>query len=275
MNEVRITVYRNSHTPKHGKDILVNTSLDLKGLLKNCSKEFGIPVRKIYTSVGTLLKSPHHLRDGAALYLSQGEPFLVRSPKVPAVAKSAYAVVLIGAGRVGKTSIAKRYVNCVFDKAYEGSIEDYYSKQTIIQNHRICISVLDTNGFEEFGTLKDNWIRKKDAVVLVHSGDVEGSLDYIQAEYALLCSIYQIPSINAPLILLATNKTDLRIQESVVEGLNLSKQLNIKHFEVSAALNVGIDEMFAFIVTAVNEQRDLLNKEDTVSTCICNECLLL
>jgi Ras-related protein Rab-21 len=275
MNEVRITVYHNSLTPKNGRDILVDTSLDLNGLLNNCSKEFGIPVRKIYTSVGTLLKSPRNLRDGAALYLSQGEPFLVRFPQVPAVAKSAYAVVLIGAGRVGKTSIAKRYVNCVFDKAYEGSIEDYYSKQTIVKNDRVSISVLDTNGFEELGTLKENWIKKKDAVVLVHSGDVEGSLDYIQAEYALLCSIYRIPSMNAPLILLATNKTDLRIQKSVSEGLSLSKQLNVKHFEVSAALNVGIDEMFSFIVKEVNQQRDLHNKVDRESTCICNECLLL
>lgn len=271
--EVRVTLYQNSLNPVNGKALLVDVNLDLQQLLKIFSTELGIKAKKIYTGSGTLLKSPRSLRDGTALYVSQGEPLFVRSPKAKANPRSSYSTVLLGASGVGKTSIAKRYANCVFENSYESSIEDFYLKQTLIDQERISVGILDTNGSKDFDTLKESWMRKKDAIILVHSADVEHSLEYIEEDYQRICSLQSIESVDAPVIVVATNKCDLNITRTTEAGRSLAKLLGLKHFEISAALNTGIDAMLTFIVKKVQKKRVQIFR--TESRCFCNECLLL
>mmetsp|Transcript_28728 Transcript_28728/g.51120 ORF Transcript_28728/g.51120 Transcript_28728/m.51120 type:complete len:277 (+) Transcript_28728:1762-2592(+) len=273
--EVRVTLFRNSLNPVNGKDVLVDIRLTLKELLRSCSSELGINAKKIYTGNGTVLNSPRSLKDGASLYISQGEPFFVRSPKVQTMPRSNYSLVLLGASGVGKTSIAKRYVNCVFENFHDSSIEDFYLKQTMLDKEQVSISILDTNGSEGFDTLKDSWIRKKDAIILVHSGDVPESLEYLQQDYSRICTLHNIESLNAPLIVLATNKSDLNYYGAADEGRYLARCLGIRQFDISAALNTGIDAMLTFILKKIQERREQIFKPESRSRSYCSECALL
>jgi GTPase KRas protein len=56
-----------------------------------------------------------------------------------------------------------------FVESYDPTIEDSYRKQVVIDGQTCMLEVLATGGEEEYGALRDQWIRDGEGFVLVYS----------------------------------------------------------------------------------------------------------
>ena len=225
-------------------------------MLETCSKELGIRAKKIFSENGALLNSFESLTEGAVLYVSQGEPFQVKSGR-SARAPEKYVVAMLGAAAVGKSSITQRYINNMFLPSYNPTIEDYYNKHTKIDGEETLISILDTAGMEDYFTLIDHWIDRKDGIILVFDVSLAQSLNVVRDFHAKIVHRYDMrDKRKAPTVILVANKVDLpnRIV-TTEEGKKLADEFGVQYFETSAASNLRIDDIFNSIVRDLRSRR--------------------
>ena len=78
-------------------------------------------------------------------------------------------VVLLGEGRVGKTSLALRFVRDAFDQASKPTLQASYLEKTIkCQQKNVTLAIWDTAGQERFHALGPIYYRDADAALLVY-----------------------------------------------------------------------------------------------------------
>jgi GTPase KRas len=240
MSTVRIIIYRNAMTPGIGKNLLINLNMNFQDLLKECSKALGDEFRVIFDENGKKIGAVDGLRDGSRVYLSKGEGF-----KVPA--RGNYPMfVLLGEAGVGKSAITIRYVRNLFVKHYDPTIEDYYKHNTLINGENYHLSILDTAGMEDYEPLIDEWIDGKNVIFLVYSVEFPDSMIKLDKYCKKINNRFS--SRNKPIVALVANKIDLARNVTTENGKRFAEKLNINYYEVSAATNQGINEMFSQVL---------------------------
>ena len=152
MDTIRIVVHKNKINPGVGKSLLINTSISLRKLLKQCSDALDDEFKIIYNDCGNQLNSSERLQDGSNLYLSKGEDFKV---SIEDFSSNEPVLVLLGAAGVGKSAIALRYVRNLFVDYYDPTIEDYYKHTDVLNGKTQKLSILDTAGMEDYEPLID------------------------------------------------------------------------------------------------------------------------
>lgn len=65
-----------------------------------------------------------------------------------------HRVVFMGAGRVGKTSIIRRFLQNSFSAAYRETVEDLHCKDYNIQGTSVKVDFLDTSGDLAFPAMR-------------------------------------------------------------------------------------------------------------------------
>ena len=69
--------------------------------------------------------------------------------------KKSFKIVLLGEGRVGKTSLTLRFIKDVFDDNQQSTIQaTYLQKDIIVGNQQVTLSVWDTAGQEVRGKIE-------------------------------------------------------------------------------------------------------------------------
>jgi small GTP-binding protein len=185
--------------------------------------------------------------------------------------QSVFKVVILGAGGVGKTSLATRFVKDYFPQQYVPTVEDFYEKTvTINKDFGAFFEILDTAGSYQFPAMKRLTIEHGDAFILVYSLDDDSSLHEalrIQKEIMEIKRTTNVP------MLLVGNKTDLVDQETrdktrhLVAGLVQGQ--TILTSETSAKFGVNVSGVFyallgqIAVVSKVDEilKRDCLSKK--------------
>lgn len=116
-----------------------------------------------------------------------------------------FKIVLLGEGRVGKTSLLSRYVRHAFNER-EASTQNasYLEKRVAVDGRQVVLSIWDTAGQERFHSLAPIYYRGADGALLVYDvTDAESFRRMAQWERELRaagCS---------PAIVIAGNKVDL------------------------------------------------------------------
>lgn len=254
---IRVALFKNEHHPTGSVQILINPLVTTEELLNLCSEKLAIRAKKIFNETGILLNSFESLTDGAHLYISQGENFQVAvSENTQAKSSKKYVIAMLGAAAVGKSAITMRYVSNKFVRDYDPTIENYYTKNTIIEGEPTVISILDTAGMEDYYPLIDDWIDKKDGFILVYSVDVPDSLSRLKYFHEKILHRYSHQGNKGPVTVMAANKVDLPSRNiTAEEGRKFAEGLGIRHIEVSAATSAGIDESFNMIVRELKSRR--------------------
>ena len=89
-----------------------------------------------------------------------------------------YKVVLLGEGRVGKTSILIRFCQNNFDDRQQPTLQaSYLDKKLNVDQQSVHLSIWDTAGQERFHALGPIYYRDADAALLVYDitdGDTLG-----------------------------------------------------------------------------------------------------
>ena len=154
-----------------------------------------------------------------------------------------YKVVLLGEGRVGKSSIGNKWMHGTFDPNRRSTVAAaFFQKSVICAGKTIDIVLWDTAGQEEYHSLAPIYFKDAQAAILVYSVIDANSFErMIQWKKELFMSRGE----NIKLVI-AANKIDLASQRviSPQQGVEFAQKIGCPIFEVSAKTGQGIDMLF-------------------------------
>jgi Ras-related protein Rab-7A len=164
-----------------------------------------------------------------------------------------FKIIIIGDSCVGKTSLARRYVNNIYVESYKSTIGvDFLSKTIKMNKKTLNLQLWDTAGSERFRAMSPSFYRGADGCIVVF--DLTNMLSFRNLENwideFLLISHPRDPD-SYPFIIIG-NKSDLindsnrTITHKAIEKFCESK--NIKYFEVSTKFNINISSSFDFLI---------------------------
>ncbi|KAL4189839.1 hypothetical protein AMTRI_Chr08g167470 [Amborella trichopoda] len=163
-------------------------------------------------------------------------------------------IVLLGDGRVGKTSLVLRYVNNEFSEKQEATMQaSYLTKRLVIEGVPITLAIWDTAGQERFHALGPIYYRDADAALLVY--DITDSHSFNRVRNWVK-ELQQMASKNI-ILAIAANKSDLVRSKKydLQEAQSYAALIEARLFVTSAKSGSGIDEVFLDIATRGLEAR--------------------
>jgi len=124
----------------------------------------------------------------------------------------------------------------------------------VVDGQTCMIEVLDTAGQEEYTSLRDQWVRESDGIMLLYSTTSKSSFNRLEKVY------HQIRRTNDDAkfpILVVGNKTDLVDQREVPERdvSAFAKKIGCHYMESSAKTCTNVQESFCHLVREVRRHR--------------------
>ncbi|XP_043405730.1 ras-related protein R-Ras2 isoform X1 [Chelonia mydas] len=117
-----------------------------------------------------------------------------------------YRLVVVGGGGVGKSALTIQFIQSYFVTDYDPTIEDSYTKQCVIDEKAARLDILDTAGQEEFGAMREQYMRTGEGFLLVFSVTDRGSFEEI---YKFQRQILRVKDRDEFPMILVGNKADL------------------------------------------------------------------
>ncbi|MBV1909036.1 MAG: GTP-binding protein [Kangiellaceae bacterium] len=115
-------------------------------------------------------------------------------------------ICMVGAFAVGKTSLVKQFVECIFDDKYHTTIGVKIDKKTVhVGANSIQLMIWDIEGIDGFTDLKPSYLRGASGIILVVDGTRKKTLESAQEIRKIVDEhLGDIPTI------LLINKSDLK-----------------------------------------------------------------
>ena len=161
-----------------------------------------------------------------------------------------FKVVLLGEGRVGKTSILVRFCQNTFnDKQVPTLQASYLDRAVSVDGKQVQLSIWDTAGQERFHALGPIYYRDADAALLVYDITDAETLERVRK---WVQELKRHASDNI-VIAIAGNKCDLEKRRHVKQkdAEELAEAVGASHFHTSAKQNKGLKEAFKFLAKGV------------------------
>uniref|UniRef100_A0A3B3T691 RAS related 2 n=2 Tax=Paramormyrops kingsleyae TaxID=1676925 RepID=A0A3B3T691_9TELE len=180
---------------------------------------------------------------GAGLSSGGGVPALSSDQPASCERYTAYALMF-----VSLSSSFQSY----FVTDYDPTIEDSYTKQCVIDERAARLDILDTAGQEEFGAMREQYMRTGEGFLLVFSVTDRGSFEEI---YKFQRQILRVKDRDEFPMILVGNKADLELQRQVTqeEGQQLARQLKVTYMEASAKIRLNVDQAFHELVRVIRK----------------------
>jgi small GTP-binding protein len=160
----------------------------------------------------------------------------------------AYKLVVLGEAAVGKSSICQRFINGKFTTLHQPTIGGLFlTKQVQYGERTIKFEIWDTAGQERFYSLTPLYYKNAKAAIVVF--DISRSSSFERAQKWVKELIERAdPGI---VICLCGNKIDLEESRQIKkdDAEKYASSIGSFYCEVSAKLNLNVDEMFNIIVT--------------------------
>ncbi|CEG46356.1 ras-related protein rab-21-like [Plasmopara halstedii] len=154
-----------------------------------------------------------------------------------------FKIVLLGEGRVGKTSILLRYIKGEYNDQQVSTLQaSYLDKRLLVDNRRVALSLWDTAGQERFHALGPIYYRDADGALLVYDITDAESFRKVRTWVRELRRIVG----DDISICIAGNKSDLHRNRKVPEdeAKRYAESVGAAHFDTSAKLNRGLEDAF-------------------------------
>jgi small GTP-binding protein len=159
---------------------------------------------------------------------------------------AAFKIVFLGEGRVGKTSIGRRWSEDRFDANTRSTVAAAFFQKTVTTKSGKAINIMlwDTAGQEEFHSLAPIYYKDAHAALLVFSVVDRTSYDrMVQWRNELLSSRGDDVK-----FVVVGNKIDVKDRVIATEmGEQFARAHNAQYFEVSAKTGQGIDLLFVHV----------------------------
>ena len=154
------------------------------------------------------------------------------------------AIIIVGDGKVGKTSILKRFDKRQFVTQHirTTGVDFIQTSYMSEQGSEIQVKLWDTAGQDRFRHLTYSFYRQADGIIVTF--DLT-SLESFKNTRTWITSIYKIVKANEMPKILVGNKTDLE-EDRIVDtqtATQFAAEYGIKYFETSAYTGNGVNEM--------------------------------
>eukprot|EP01087_Luapelamoeba_hula_P011012 TRINITY_DN2958_c0_g1_i1.p1 TRINITY_DN2958_c0_g1~~TRINITY_DN2958_c0_g1_i1.p1 ORF type:complete len:747 (+),score=147.85 TRINITY_DN2958_c0_g1_i1:89-2329(+) len=169
-----------------------------------------------------------------------------------------YDMVLCGSGGVGaKTALIQRFVKDTFINRYDPTIVDTYCHQFSVDGESVIGNFVDTAGQEEFCTLRDEYIKSGEGLLIGYSVTSLTSLAYAAKLRGQIARIKQVDDLSTVPIVLVGNKMDLTDQREVTteQGADLAKEWGVPFFETSAKTGENVRECLVGLIREIRRKR--------------------
>eukprot|EP01120_Amphizonella_sp_Union-15-10_P008021 TRINITY_DN2800_c0_g1_i1.p1 TRINITY_DN2800_c0_g1~~TRINITY_DN2800_c0_g1_i1.p1 ORF type:complete len:181 (-),score=30.54 TRINITY_DN2800_c0_g1_i1:169-711(-) len=159
-------------------------------------------------------------------------------------------LVVMGSGGVGKSAITVQFIQSVFIKKYDPTIEESYVKQIEVDSKQYKLEILDTAGTEQFTAMRNLYMKNGQGFALIYSIISEPTFHELKALRTQIVKVKE--SEDVPMVLVG-NKSDLSEKRSVKkeQGDLLAKQFNARFYETSAKTGENINTIFYDLVKQV------------------------
>lgn len=159
-------------------------------------------------------------------------------------------VAFLGAGGVGKTSLLNRFMFGTFQENYVETVEEIYSYQFDESGKRLDVNFLDTAGNIAFPAMRQLYISKAEAFVLVYSIKNEKSFHEVKILWEQIKMVR--PNIlDIPCVIVGNNLDEENVRQvETFDALNwaCSENLGGCFVETSAKENKGVRETFSLLL---------------------------
>jgi Ras-related protein Rab-21 len=165
-----------------------------------------------------------------------------------------FKVVILGEGRVGKTSILLRYTKGEYDDRQVSTLQaSYLDKKLTVGTTNVQLSVWDTAGQERFHALSPIYYRDADGALLAYDITDAESFARVKKWVKELRKIVG----GEIAIAIAGNKCDLEKNRAVVESeaIAYAESVGAQHYNVSAKTNKNLNEVFNTLATNMMAKR--------------------
>uniref|UniRef100_A0A0R3S540 GTP-binding protein Di-Ras2 n=1 Tax=Elaeophora elaphi TaxID=1147741 RepID=A0A0R3S540_9BILA len=176
-----------------------------------------------------------------------------------------FRLVVLGPGKVGKTSIIRRYLHGTFDEKYRETVEDLYSKDFNIRGMEISLEILDTNF--DYPGMRKIAITSANAFMLVFAVNDVASFKQVLMSDIWSQIVQQRKDARTLPIVVVGNKCDSSTQkvfklipsifDATVQAWMQRPNFNISYVESSAKMNYNVVKIFRNFL----EQSGLLDEE--------------
>ena len=125
-------------------------------------------------------------------------------------------------------------------------VEDMYKKDVMIEDHKVRLCIVDTAGQEELVHMKDIYVDKGDAFILVYSIDDSNSFQQLRNFCDLILrkrSFDEVP------VIVVGNKSDMVDMRmvSTAEGEAFAKSIGKEFIETSALTGQNVQKTFSIL----------------------------
>jgi small GTP-binding protein len=152
-------------------------------------------------------------------------------------------IVILGKSLVGKSALTYRFICDKFPTEHDTTVEDQYRVNTIIDDKKCELELLDTAGQDEYQTMLDTWIQFGNCYLLVYSIDDLSSFEFIKDRYERICQIKNNENFS---VIIVGNKCDLEKDRKVdIKDVESFAKSNCLEFIEASALNrINVKEAF-------------------------------
>uniref|UniRef100_A0A8C7BHA8 RAS related n=2 Tax=Mustelinae TaxID=169418 RepID=A0A8C7BHA8_NEOVI len=166
-----------------------------------------------------------------------------------------HKLVVVGGGGVGKSALTIQFIQSYFVSDYDPTIEDSYTKICAVDGVPARLDILDTAGQEEFGAMREQYMRAGHGFLLVFAINDRQSFNEVGK---LFTQILRVKDRDDFPIVLVGNKADLETQRQVPrsEASAFGASHHVAYFEASAKLRLNVDEAFEQLVRAVRKYQE-------------------
>ncbi len=170
-----------------------------------------------------------------------------------------YKIITLGDSSVGKTSIINRFINDTFDEELTPTLGIKHTFKTLeINNTKVKLSVIDTNGQEKYRSLSVSYFRHADVVLFIFNLNEPLSFNNIQE----WINAFNDNNNKKKIILkyLIGSKSDLeqRVEQNLID--EFANNNNMLYMATSAKTNNQINELFQKIGEDILEEEEKKNK---------------
>ncbi|MFW9921992.1 MAG: Rab family GTPase [Candidatus Thorarchaeota archaeon] len=173
-----------------------------------------------------------------------------------------FKIIIVGAGKVGKTSLTIRFAEDRFRESYLPTLGvDFLTKNMVIEERNIKLQLWDTGGQEFVMSLLPFYFSGAAGGVLVY--DITNRNSFNSLDYWLKQIRQNAGDIP---VTLAGNKIDIADQRkvSIEEAKQFAKDKNLIYMETSAKTGISVPDLFEGIVKVIfdRELMKIKNKKD-------------